>query len=351
MRKNVTFWIVLALAAVALVASASLLVDYVRPAPVFCGADGGCGVVKKTIFAYPLASLGLGIPMPAIGIVGLLGVALLSMIPGPRARLAQATLAVVGGLVAMGLVAVQYLLHALCPFCAVVDGAAILIGALSVVRMVKKSDPPASRRLVAGASVGLLLSVAIPVAVGSVKKPIPRVIPTAIAEELALSPAGKVTIIDFADFECPYCRKTHTELAPLLEEKKSYVRLVRKHIPLKMHPHALDAARAGCCAEKLGKGEAMADRLFTADTNSLTAEGCEKMAVELGLDVVAFRACVRDPSTDARLQADRHVFDEMVQAAGGRGGLPTLWVGREKLDGAQDRTTLRASLERAIREL
>src|SRR4051812_13999348 len=68
MRKNLWFWLTVVFAVAALVASAILLVDYVRPAPVFCEAGGGCGKVRATIFARPF-----GIPLPAIGIAGIFG--------------------------------------------------------------------------------------------------------------------------------------------------------------------------------------------------------------------------------------------------------------------------------------
>ncbi|MBX3199166.1 MAG: hypothetical protein KF894_13630, partial [Labilithrix sp.] len=74
MRKNVWFWLTVVLVAAALVASAVLLVDYVRPAPVFCDAGGGCGKVKATVFARPL-----GVPLPAIGLVGMLGIGLAAL--------------------------------------------------------------------------------------------------------------------------------------------------------------------------------------------------------------------------------------------------------------------------------
>ena len=88
MRKTVPFWVVIVVCAAALVASSLLLVDYVRPAPVFCAAEGGCGIVKRTVFAYPL-----GIPTPLIGIGGFLAIGLAQLLPGRRARIAQAMLA------------------------------------------------------------------------------------------------------------------------------------------------------------------------------------------------------------------------------------------------------------------
>src|SRR5262249_42283463 len=119
-------------------------------------------------------------------------------------------------------------------------------------------------------------------------KPIPPV-PDVIAQELQKTPRGKVTVVDFVDYECPFCRMTHVALAPLLAANESRVRVVRKNVPLRMHPHAMDAARAACCGERLGKGDAMADALFTAPTDELTVDGCEKIAAALGLPLEGFR--------------------------------------------------------------
>src|SRR4051794_22498364 len=102
MRKQLWFWLTIVFAAAALVASAVLFVDYVPPAPVFCDPTGGCGRVKETIFARPF-----GIPMPAIGLTGMLGIALAALVPGRGARIAQAALASVAALVAIVLLGVQ----------------------------------------------------------------------------------------------------------------------------------------------------------------------------------------------------------------------------------------------------
>jgi protein-disulfide isomerase len=130
------------------------------------------------------------------------------------------------------------------------------------------------------------------------------------------------------------------------EPTKSKVRLVRKHVPLRMHPHALDAAKAGCCGEALGKGDEMADALFRTEPEELTPEGCEKLAKEHGLDLDRFRACVRDPATQARIDKDKETF-KAVQGH----GLPTIWVDGTKLEGAQDRAALKTTIDAAIRAL
>jgi len=338
--KRLPFWLVLALSAVALAASAVLLVDYVRPAPVFCGLNGGCGVVKQTAFAYPL-----GIPTPAIGIAGILALALCAFVPGERARKAQAALAGIGGLVAISLLIVQASMKTICPYCAVVDTTMLLLAGLSIARLVKGWDPP-ERKAELGGAIGLLsVAIAVPLAIGFARNPFAEV-PAPIVAEIQKTPRGKVTLVDFVDFECPFCRATHAKLAPLLAEHRDQVRVVRKNVPLRMHKHALDAARTACCAELMGHGDEMAEALMSTSPAELTPEGCERLAASHGLDVAKFRACVADPKTDDRIRADRQAFDDSKGE-----GLPTLWFNTQKLEGEQDEATLRSALDSALRTM
>jgi len=340
-RKTVPFWLVMIVCAVALVASSLLLVDYVRPAPVFCGAEGGCGVVKRTVFAYPL-----GIPTPLIGIGGFLAIGCAQLLSGRRARIAQAMLSAFAGIVAIGLLLVQAKMKTLCPFCAVADGSSVVLLGLSIARALKGWDPPSSRAQLAGGVTTILLAVLAPVGFGMSKKAIPVDVPPVIADEMRKTPRGKVTVIDFVDFECPFCRMTHADLAPLLEARKDKVRIARKHVPLRMHVHAMDAARTACCGEKLGKGDEIAEALFTAPPTDLTPEGCEQLAVKHGLDLARFKECFTSAETDARIKSDM----EMFRTAGGH-GLPTLYIDGTKLEGAQEPEVLKSTLDRAIKAL
>ena len=341
MRRALPFWLVLIVCSVALVASSLLLVDYIRPAPVFCAAEGGCGIVKRTVFAYPM-----GIPTPLIGIGGLLAIAVAQLIEGRRAQIAQTVLAAVAGIVGVLLLFVQLKLKTVCPFCAVVDSSSIVLLGLSVGRLLKDWEPPASRRQLAVGVVSVLVAVVAPVAFGMSRKAIPVDVPPVIADEMRKTPRGKVTVVDFVDFECPFCRMTNADFEPLLESHKDKVRLVRKQVPLRMHPHAMDAAKTACCGEKLGKGDEIAAALFSAPPAELTPEGCAQLAAKHGLDPAQFKDCFASPETDARIKAD----GEMFRAAKGH-GLPTIFIDGTKLEGAQEPEVLKATLEKAIKAL
>jgi protein-disulfide isomerase len=319
----------------ALAASSVLLVDYVRPAPVFCAQDGGCDAVKHTSFAYPG-----GLPMPAFGVAGFLVIAALLFVRGTRARALQLMAAGGGAIVGAFLLALQLKLGTLCPYCIAVDSCAILGLGVAYVRARRAIDRPTGKVPV-GVPVGLMaLCVGTPAALGAVLEP---QVPAAIRAEIDKAPRGQATIVDFVDFQCPFCRQTHKDLAPLLAANKGKVRVVRKHVPLMMHMFAQDAARAACCGEQMGKGDELADALVAAPLMELTPDGCAKMAAQLGLDDAAFRHCMSDPATDEHIERDRALF----HAVGGE-GLPTLWVGTQKVEGAQGEEVLRRALDAAI---
>ena len=323
-------------AAAGLAASAMLVVDYLRPLPVFCSDEGGCEALKHTIFAAPF-----GVPLPLFGLVGfvLLGVA--ALVPGRRARSVQLTLAVGAGFAGATLLALQAMLGHLCPFCCVADASGLVALGAAAWRMrlpVDAGGIPAPWLTGGGAS--LVAAAAAPLAFGFHANTTPR----AIFDEIGKTPPGKITVVDFVDFECPFCRMTDAELEPVIESHRDRIRLVRRQVPLKIHPHALDAARAACCGERLGQGDAMASALFTTEVDDLTPEGCEKLAAKVGLPVDQYRACVASPETDASIAADKAEF----KAAGGH-ALPTIWVGETPFIGAQEEAAFAGAVHDAVK--
>jgi protein-disulfide isomerase len=306
----------------------------VRPAPVFCAEGGGCDVLRHTAIAMPL-----GVPLPIFGLAGFLAIGVASLLNGPRARMAQLGLSIIAALVGLSLLVVQLRLGTLCPYCCVADGSGILAMLAASARRRYAAEARAPRIFSYLGAVVVALAPAVPLVAGFRIETVPQV----IRDEIAKTPKGRITVVDFVDFECPFCRMTHTELRPLLEAHKGQVRLVRRQVPLKMHTHALDAARAACCADKQGQGEAMANALFTAPVEELTRDGCEKLAEDLHISLAQYRACVQDPATEALIDADKAEF----QAAGGF-ALPTLWVDEVQMVGAQPKEALQQALEEAV---
>ncbi len=140
-----------------------------------------------------------------------------------------------------------------------------------------------------------------------------------------------VVIIEFSDYQCPYCRRfwssTYQRLREVYGDK---VRFVYRDFPLaQIHPDALGAAIAANCAGEQGQYWAFHDRLFE-QASGLGLDAYLAYAKALGLDLDAFRACLDDPQQRAEVLAD--------QADGARlgvSGTPTFFINGIPLVGAQ----------------
>lgn len=328
----------------ALVASAMLLVDYVRPAPVFCDdAGSGCAAVRGTALAHVF-----GVPTPVFGLLGLSVVGALFLARGPKARALGFWLTGSGALAAAGLLAVQAGMRKFCVYCCAVDAATLIAFWFAWDRRRHPWDAPEkgpARPVLAGL---LALAVLLPTTVGFSRTPALPPVPDVVRRELDAAPNALV-IVDFADFECPYCRATHEQLVEALAADAASgakgqrpVKIVRKQVPLTIHLRARFAARGALCAEAQGKGDAMADALFAAPLDQLFAPGVRGLAEKLGLDLAAYDACVASAATEARIDQDRAAF-----FATGAKGIPLLFVGPVRLDGAQEAAALTNALARA----
>ena len=121
---------------------------------------------------------------------------------------------------------------------------------------------------------------------------------------------GPPIVVEFSDYECPFCARAHLELKSLLATRPD-VRLVKRHFPLDSAcnpimkaPKHLDAcalARAAICAEAQGRLPEMDDALFA---NQLAKRPVEELAAKAGLDAVRFRDCLASPETSRRLGED-----------------------------------------------
>lgn len=321
-----------------IVASAILLVDYLRPLPVYCEEGGGCAALKNTELAWVF----FGLPTPFVGLVGFLFLAFLVLLKGRGVRFAFAITTSLAGVFAAMLLRFQVDHHVFCKFCVVADISALTLMVGAAIRAAKQWDPPGSLGKRALAMSGLFVVAAIPLVFGFTRA-IP--VPDAIRKEMAQTAPGKITVVDFVDYECPFCRRTNIAFEPILAENASRVRVVRRNVPLAMHPHALDAAKAACCGQKLGKGEEMTKALLSTDVDNLTPEGCAAVASSLGLEPEAFSACVQDPSTQASIDAD---VDEFHAAKGE--GLPTIWIDDQGLFGEQTGEMLQDAMNHALKD-
>lgn len=141
---------------------------------------------------------------------------------------------------------------------------------------------------------------------------------------------ARVAIIEYADFECPYCgdyeRKTFPQLlSDYIETGK--VKYFYRDLPLPMHAHALPAARAARCAGEQGKFWEMHDSLF-ARQDALSAPAVLDRARTLGLDKEKFSECLSSEKYTADIQKSASEAEKM-----GIDGTPTFFLGLVKQDG------------------
>jgi protein-disulfide isomerase len=137
-----------------------------------------------------------------------------------------------------------------------------------------------------------------------------------------MGPQGaKVTILEFADFECPACRQFEPTLRAARAKYPSDVAVVFRHWPLPYHHFALPAARAAECANAQGRFEAMHDLLY-ARQDSLGLKSFASFAADAGVaDTAAFDVCNRSGGPVMALAADTTDARQL----GGR-GTPTVVV-------------------------
>jgi protein-disulfide isomerase len=116
----------------------------------------------------------------------------------------------------------------------------------------------------------------------------PKLLEDPVAIPIAGAPAqgpesARITVVEFSDFECPYCSSATQEVKAVLDAYPKDVKVVYKQFPLPMHPHARLAAAASLAAQAQGKFWPMHDKLF-AHFRDLTRENILAWAVQLGLD-------------------------------------------------------------------
>lgn len=133
-----------------------------------------------------------------------------------------------------------------------------------------------------------------------------------------------VTIVEWADFECPFCRMVYSDLQKLIERFSGQLKVVFKFYPLSGHPHGEIAARAAVAAMNQGKFWEMHNLLFD-NQERLEQADLERYAKQLNLDMVKFKADFTSKETGERIERDKKQGDEI-----GLEGTPLLYInGRE----------------------
>lgn len=147
----------------------------------------------------------------------------------------------------------------------------------------------------------------------------------------ALGPRdAPITIVEFSDFQCPYCRRWHEQVyEPLLAAYPGKIRMVYRHLPLtSIHPDAFPAAEASMCAGEQDAFWQFHEKLFSSE--SLGSEVYNRYARELSLDMTAFEACMTEHKYREAVQKDTDFAIDL-----GIRSTPTFFINGLAIVGAQ----------------
>ena len=146
----------------------------------------------------------------------------------------------------------------------------------------------------------------------------------------ARGPEGaKVTIVEFSDFQCPFCSRAHDTVEEVMQAYAGKVRLVFRHFPLEFHPNAPKAAEAAACAAEQGKFWEYHDVLFK-NQQTLAVENLKEHATSVGLDGAKFTECL-----DSGRMAALVKIDTEAGKKAGVNGTPAFFINGNMISGAQ----------------
>lgn len=150
-----------------------------------------------------------------------------------------------------------------------------------------------------------------------------------------------VLLVEFADYECPYCAKAHPAIKQIREEFEGKIAMVFKDLPLPMHQNAWKAAEASRCAGVQGKYWEYHDALFS--NSGFAVPQLKQHARDLGLDSAKFDKCL---DSNEQREAVNRDYVEAQQL--GLTGTPSFFLNGEFFTGALDYATLRRMVEKEL---
>jgi protein-disulfide isomerase len=158
--------------------------------------------------------------------------------------------------------------------------------------------------------------------------------------------ATKVTIVEFSDFQCPFCKRAEPTVKALLDKYGKDVALVWMNQPLPFHEHAMDAATAFQAAGRQGADKAwkLHDKMYENNT-ALTRADIEKYAGEVGLNVAKFKKDWDDPKVKDEVTQDQKVGNDV-----GASGTPTFFIDGREIVGAQEQSSFEKIIDDEIKE-
>ena len=168
-------------------------------------------------------------------------------------------------------------------------------------------------------------------------------VPVSAGDPSLGSQSAPVTIVEFSDFQCPFCQRVAPTLKQVRDAYGDKVRIVWKDFPLtQIHPQAFKAGEAAHCAGDQGKYWEFHDRLF-ANQQALQPSDLKKYAADLGLDTAAFNACLDSSKHGERV---RNGVAEGTRL--GVNSTPTIYINGRMLSGAQPFEVLKGVIDEEL---
>ncbi|MGC4067657.1 MAG: DsbA family protein [Polyangiaceae bacterium] len=336
MHPRSCLWLLQLGAIIALGAASALLVDHWGITPAYCHGEGGCAVARQAAARWfgpvPLPLVALG----GFAVVLAFSLAIRRKIVRRMLLLSTAT----GGLAGAAFLLLQALvLRQFCPLCVVVDVLAVAVAIAALYWWLglgfRADFEPAFRPIgvVGLALIGTLTPAIYPHFRAAAEVPV---------ELRAVQHAGKVTVVEFVDLECPHCRALFPVLQSLEEESGTTLGFHRYHVPFASHVHARGAARLLHCVSDPSRRQRLETKLFSLA--ALDEATLRAVAESEGIGAAQLDACLGDPEMEAKVQRDVALFRSL-----GRTGLPTVIVGGERITGAMPKGVYRVAIDRVRR--
>ncbi len=154
---------------------------------------------------------------------------------------------------------------------------------------------------------------------------------------------AKVTIVEFSDFQCPFCSRAEPSVDEVMQKYAGKVRVVFRHFPLSFHEKAAKAAEVAACAEEQGKFWEFHKALF-ANQQKLSPEDLKEHAKTLGLDSTKFDACLDGNKMKAKVDSDMEAGRKV-----GVNGTPAFFINGVMLSGAQPASEFEKIIDRELK--
>jgi protein-disulfide isomerase len=165
---------------------------------------------------------------------------------------------------------------------------------------------------------------------------------TSATDPVRGNPAAPITIVEFSDYQCPFCARVNPTLAKVLETYGDRVKIVFKDFPLANHPQAPKASEAAHCAAEQKKYWEMHDAMF-ANQRALEVPALKQAARAIGLEGAAFDQCLDSGKYAAKVRAGLELGEKM-----GVNSTPTLYVNGRALIGAMPFENFKAIIDEEL---